>query len=227
MLQGVSFHNNPGGHIMKRLALVILAMVLASHVGYSRGAKFGIGLQGGASVSAFQDLIKDFYGVGFNVGAHFDIDIIPAFSTRFNVDYHSFSPDTDKLKDFIAFEVGIPASSIESISGGSINVISVTLNAIGKIPTRSSVVPYALFGVGIHNITLSDITGSAQGQSGSITADDIGFKEGTKFGLNFGVGSEFQMRSVVIFVQAGYTIVFTEDESNGAIPIIVGVTFGL
>ena len=212
---------------MKRLVLVILAVVLASSVSLSRDAKFGIGLQGGASVSAFQDLIKDFYGVGFNGGVHFDIDIIPAFSARFNADYHSFGSDKDKLKAAVAAEVGVPAASIDNLSGGNVNVISVTLNAMGKIPTRSSVVPYALFGVGIHNISLSDITGSAQGQSGTVSADDIGFKEGTKFGLNFGVGSEFQMKTVVIFIQAGYTIVFTEDESNGAIPIIVGVTFGL
>ena len=211
---------------MKRLVLVILAMVLVSSLGMSR-AKFGIGVQGGLSISAFQDLIKDFYGMGFNGGIHFDMDIIPAFSTRLEVDYHSFGSDKDKLKSFIAVQAGVPATSITDLSGGNINVISVMLNAMGKIPTRSSVVPYALFGVGIHNISLSDITGSAGGQSGSISADDIGFKEGTKFGLNFGVGVEFQMKNLVIFIQPAYTIVFTEDESNGAIPIYVGATFGL
>jgi hypothetical protein len=33
------------------------------------------------------------------------------------------------------------------------------------------------------------------------------------------------MKKIVLFVQAGYTLVFTEDESNGGIPIVVGVSF--
>ena len=210
---------------MKRLAIAALCIVIVAASGNAQKVSFGAGVKGGLTISAFQDLIKDFYGIGYTFGGHFDVNIVPAFGLRLGVDYYSFGADTDKLKPFVAAEAGVPVSSIESLSGGAINIFAVTVNGLGKIPTKSSVVPYGLFGVGIHNISLSDISGSAGGQSGSLSADDIGFKEGTKFGLNFGVGTEFHLKKIVLFIQAGYTLVFTEDESNGGIPIVVGVSF--
>lgn len=210
---------------MKRLAILVLCVGLIAATADAQKVKFGAGVQGGVTISAFQDLIKDFYGIGYTFGGHLDVNIIPAFALRLGVDYHSFGADTDKLKPFIAAQAGVPAASIENLSGGSINILAVTVNGLGKIPTKSSIVPYGLFGVGIHNISLSDIKGSAGGQEGSLTADDIGFKEGTKFGLNFGLGTEFQMKAFVLYIQAGYTLVFTEDESNGGIPVVVGISF--
>ncbi len=212
---------------MKRLVMVILALCLATSVGVSRDPSFGVGVHGGASISAFQSLISDFFGVGYNFGGQLDVNVIPAFAIRLSVDYHSFASDKDKLKPFIAAFVGVPASSLTDLSGLNLNVIAVTANALGKIATRSSVTPYALVGLGIHSISLSDGTGMSQGVTGTLTADDIGFKEGVKFGLNFGVGTEIRMRSVVLFIQAGYTLVFTEDETNGAIPIVLGASFGV
>jgi opacity protein-like surface antigen len=212
---------------MKRLAMVLMAFCLAPSVSVSRDPSFGIGVHGGASISAFQDFISDYYGIGYTVGGQFDVIVIPAFAIRLNVDYHSFASDKDKLKPIIANLVGVSASSLTDLSGGNVNVFAVTANAIGKIPTRSAVSPYAMFGVGIHSISLSDLTGSSGGVSGSVSADDLGFKTGTKFGLNFGIGTEIKLRRVVVFFQAGYTLVFTEDETNGAIPIVAGISFGV
>jgi len=210
---------------MKRVAVFALCLILVAGSAEAQRVKFGVGAKGGVTISAFQDLIKDFYGIGYTFGGHFDANIIPAFGLRLGVDYYSFGVDTDKLKTLVASKVGVPVTSIESLSGGAINIFAVTINGLGKIPTGSNIVPYGLFGVGIHNISLSDIKGSAGGQAGTLTADDIGFKEGTKFGLNFGFGTEVQMKKIALFVQVGYTIVFTEDESNGGIPIVVGVTY--
>ena len=210
---------------MKRFAILAVCLGIVAGSADAQKVTFGAGVKGGVTISAFQDLIKEFYGIGYTFGGHLDANIVPAFSLRLGVDYYSFGADTDKLKPFVAAEAGVPVTSIDNLSGGSINIFAVTLNGLGKLPTKSSIVPYGLFGVGIHNISLSDITGSAEGQEGSLSADDIGFKEGTKFGLNFGVGTEFHMKKIVLFVQAGYTLVFTEDESNGGIPIVVGVSF--
>ncbi len=214
---------------MKRLTLILLAIMLVDGTSLARDPKFGGGVHGGISISAFQELISDAYGIGPTFGAHGDLQIIPAFTVRLGVDYHTFSPDDDKLKALVGAVLSLDPSTIASISGGSINVFAVTVNGIGRVQTRSSVTPYGLLGLGIHSISLSDIKGSTTtGQEGTLTEDDVNFKGGTKFGLNFAIGSDFRIaRSVTLFIQVGYTIVFTEDESNGAIPILAGVTFGL
>jgi opacity protein-like surface antigen len=214
---------------MKRLAFIVLAVIVAGSSSLARDPKFGAGVHGGISISAFQELISDAYGIGPTFGAHGDLQIIPAFTARLSVDYHTFSPDDDKLKALVGAVLSLDPSTIASISGGSINVFAVTVNAIGKVPTRSRVTPYGLFGLGIHSISLSDIEGSTTtGEQGRLTEDDVDFKGGTKFGLNFAIGSDFKVgKSVTLFFQIGYTLVFTEDESNGAIPILVGVTFGV
>ena len=214
---------------MRRLTFVLLAVLLVGGSSLARDPRFGGGVHGGISVSAFQELISDAYGIGPTFGAHADLQIIPAFTTRLSVDYHTFSPDEDKLKALVGAVLSLDPSTIASISGGSINVFAVTVNGIGRVQTQSPVTPYGLFGLGIHSISLSDIEGSTTtGQQGTLTEDDVNFKGGTKFGLNFAIGSDFRVaRSVTLFVQVGYTLVFTEDESNGAIPILLGFTFGL
>ncbi|MCK5574031.1 MAG: outer membrane beta-barrel protein [Bacteroidetes bacterium] len=214
---------------MKRLALIVFTVIVAGSTSLARDPKFGGGVHGGISISAFQELISDAYGIGPTFGAHGDLQIIPAFTARLSVDYHTFSPDDDKLKALVGAVLSLDPSTIASISGGSINVFAVTVNAIGKVQTRSRVTPYGLFGLGIHSINLSDIEGTTTtGEQGKLTEDDVDFKGGTKFGLNFAIGSDFKVsKSVTLFFQIGYTLVFTEDESNGAIPILVGVTFGV
>ena len=211
---------------MKRIAVTLFALLFL--YSSSLGQKVAVegGVHGGASISAFQDLISDFYGVGYTAGGHLDVNIVKSFSARLSADYHAFPSDKDELKPALGALFGVEPSSITGLEGGTISVFAVTLNALGKVPTSNLVTPYALFGLGIHSINLSDITGSANGESGTVTADDLDFKEGTKFGLNFGFGTEFKLRGFKLFVQAGYTLVFTEDESNGTIPIILGISLG-
>ena len=221
----VSYHNLQE-EPMKNLGVILAVVLLASRPSAAKDPTFAIGLHGGPAISAFEDLISDFYTIGFGGGAHVDVNIAPFFSLRLNGEYFTFPSDKDKLKAAIAPMFGLQASDISNADGGAINVVIVTLNALGKIPTNSAVTPYALFGLGIHTISLSDLTGSVMGQSGTVTADDLGFKEGTKFGLDFGFGLDFQAsRSASISVEFKYVLVFTEDNSNGAMPITVGASF--
>jgi opacity protein-like surface antigen len=213
---------------MKRLAMILLALIVVGNTSLARSPRFGGGVHGGISISAFQELISDAYGIGPTFGAHGDLRIIPAFTVRLAVDYHTFSPDEAKLKALVGAVLSIDPATVSSISGGSINVFAVTVNGIGRVRTGSRVTPYGLLGLGIHSISMSDIEGTTTaGDQGKLTEDDVNFKGGTKFGLNFAIGSDFMVsKSVTLFFQVGYTLVFTEDESNGAIPILVGVTFG-
>ena len=124
----------------------------------------------------------------------------------------------------MATQFGLQASDIASLSGGNISAFIVALEALGKIPTNSIVTPYALFGLGIHNISLSDLSGSDKaGRTATITSDDIAFNGGTKFGLDFGLGFEFRVsRSVSLTTEFKYVLVFTENNTNAAMPITIG-----
>ena len=91
------------------------------------------------------------------------------------------------------------------------------------------VTPYALFGFGIHSLSLSDLSGSNKaGQSASLTSDDVHFNGGAKFGLDFGVGFEFKVNPAVsLSAEFRYVLVFTENNSNAAMPITFGANFHL
>ena len=213
---------------MKVLCVTLVAILLVVYPSTAKDVTVSLGLHGGPAISAFEDLISDFYTIGFGGGAHVDVNVAPFFTLRLNGEYFTFSSDKEKLKAAIAPQFGLQPSDISDAGGGAINVVIVTLNALGKIPTKSAVTPYGLFGFGIHSISLSDLTGSVMGQSGTITADDIGFKEGTKFGLDFGFGLEFQAsKTANISVEFKYVLVFTENNSNGAMPITLGASFVL
>ena len=213
---------------MKILCATLVAILLVVYPSTAKDVTVSLGLHGGPAISAFEDLISDFYTIGFGGGAHVDVNVAPFFTLRLNGEYFTFSSDKEKLKAAIAPQFGLQPSDISDAGGGAINVVIVTLNALGKIPTKSAVTPYGLFGFGIHSISLSDLTGTVMGQSGTITADDIGFKEGTKFGLDFGFGLEFQAsKTANISVEFKYVLVFTENNSNGAMPITLGASFVL
>jgi len=214
---------------MKSIAAILVAGALLMSRANAQDVRFSFGPQAGIAISAFEDAWKDFYGMGYGGGVHADADIARFFSARLNVEYYSFASDKDKLKPLVASGFGLTASDIASLSGGNIGAFIVEMEAIGKIPTKSSVTPYALFGVGIHSLSLSDLSGSDKsGRSATLTADDVKFDGGTKFGLDFGIGCEINLNhSVALTVEARYVLVFTANNNNAAMPITVGANFHL
>jgi len=211
---------------MRSVTAIVAFILLTNMVNAQQRVTFGAGAQAGIAIEAFQASIKDYYSIGYGGGGHFDVNFMPALTTRMNIEYYSFASDKDKLKQQLAPLYGVQPGDITGLSGGTIGVFIVSLNAIGRVPTGTNVSPYGLFGLGIHSISLSDLSGSAFGQTGTLTAEDLGVKTGTKFGLNFGVGVDMRVaRGVNLNLEFKYVLVFTEDETNAAMPIMVGVTF--
>jgi len=214
---------------MRKAAAVILTIVFFAAMGRAQNVKFSVGPQAGIAIEAFESPWSDYFGAGFGGGAHADVDIIKFFSVRLSVDYYTFASDKDKLKTLIADYYGILPSDISSLSGGNVGAFNVSMQAIGKIPTPSSVTPYALFGIGIHSLTLSDLNGTSPTYgSGTITSDQVNFDGGTKFGLDFGFGIEYAAsRQVSLMAEFRYVLVFTKIQNNGAMPITIGANFHL
>jgi opacity protein-like surface antigen len=129
------------------------------------------------------------------------------------------------------------------ITGGAISFFNVTFNTIGKLPTGTNVAPYALFGFGFHSVSMGDISGKGPTNSAgtygpdldksghaiiitySANERDMGIKLGTRFGVNFGAGVDFRVKpDVNLDLGFRYILVFTDEESNGAIPITLGAS---
>jgi opacity protein-like surface antigen len=203
------------------LAITVVLLILAGSA--SGQMKFGGGAQVGVSFSSFPKPVSDYFGTGFGFGAHGDLDIMKYFAARLNVDYHMFPSNKDKIKNDVAQQANVAASDI-GIDGLNGSVVGITANGLGKIPTKSPFTPYGLIGLGIHIISISDGKVTYQGQA--VPNANIKGNTETKFGLNFGAGTEYALGQLKLYLELKYVLIFTSDNSTSHFPVMVGVTFG-
>ncbi|HCV42622.1 MAG TPA: hypothetical protein DGH68_03990 [Bacteroidetes bacterium] len=210
---------------MKKTLVVICAWLALSSVA-SAQLSFDGGAHVGMAISSFPKPLKDYYGTGLLFGGHGELNIMKYVSVRLNLDYVSFSSDKDKIKGVLATQYGVQASDIV-FDGLATKDFSVFIDGLGKIPIQGSpITPYGLVGLGLNFLSASDGTityqGTAQPQL-TIKGDSS-----TKFGLDFGAGSEFRVASKVkLFLEFKYVLIFTENESTSYMPIVVGGSFGI
>ena len=100
------------------------------------------------------------------------------------------------------------------------NMVTVTGNALYHFPVSSTntMRPYLLGGLGIYNY-------KAGGSFSGGGADISGSERRTKFGLNGGIGSTFQLSGFQTFAEARYHYVFEDGGSLQLIPISFGIMF--
>ncbi len=206
---------------MKKLLLVLLCIVLISGLSPAQ-VKFGAGPHVGFSFSSFPEGIKDFYGFGFGFGAQGEISIMKYVGARLNFDYHIFPSDKTKLKSLqVTDQFGNPLT-ITDVTGGNISIVGITANGLGKIPTGSIVTPYGLFGLGLHILSISDLTIKADGAEGTLKL----MSSETDFGLNFGAGADVKVaKNLTLFGEFKYVLIFTKDNNSSHIPITFGANY--
>jgi opacity protein-like surface antigen len=206
---------------MKRIALLVVCIAIGVAASTAQ-VRFGGGAHGGLSFASFPQPVNQFFGVGFGGGAHADMNILPFLGLRLNFDYTTFASDKSKLKEQFSVTDGNGNPVPFTVEGLHATILGITANAIGKIPTGSSVTPYGLLGMGLHIGSNSDLKIISNGNTLFTSSSE----SSTNFGLNFGAGSEFGIggRSK-LFVEAKYVLIFTSGNSTGHIPVTVGVTF--
>ena len=210
---------------MKNILTIVCCGVLASSVATAQ-LSFGGGGHAGVAFSSFPKAISDYYGTGFVVGGHGDLNIIKYVTVRLNLDYASFASNKTKIAEILANQNNVAASDID-FSGLNTSDFSIFVNGLGKIPIQGSpLTPYGLFGFGLNFLSASDGTVSYRGTpqpQATIKGDSS-----TKFGLDFGAGTDFALnRSVKLFFEFKYVLIFTENESTSYVPLVVGVTLGV
>jgi Outer membrane protein beta-barrel domain len=206
------------------LAILVTLCVLSQASGQ---VKFVGGVHGGLGFSSFPKPANDYYGSGFLFGAHGEIALVKFLTLRLNIDYASFPSDKTKLAQLLAQSNGVAASDIV-FSGLNTTDFSVFLDGLVTLPIQGSrITPYGLAGLGLNFLSASDGTltyqGVAQPQA-TIKASE----SATKFGINFGAGSQFSLaRTISLFIEVKYVLIFTDVANTSYIPIVVGVSFGV
>lgn len=205
---------------MKKLSFVVVCLIVILGQSFASGP-IGFGVQAtGASLNVAEPL-KSVYSTGFGGGAHLDINLPVLFSIRVAADYTVYSPDNEKYRSVIASVIPGSVAPDYSIDGGKISIFSASANgklSILPIPILS---PYVTAGVGVGSISFSDITVKYRGNTlGTVP----GPKTGTNASVNFGAGVDLNV-VVTLYLEAKYTIIFTEGESSSFIPVSLGITF--
>jgi len=209
---------------MKRLALLFSVVVMTSTISLAAGPLVSFGAHGNFASLNVPDPLKSVYGAGFGGGLHLDLRF-GFLSVRLNGDYTSFGADENTLRGVIYNQAGGPASgAVESqigVDGGRIGIISFALNGKFNLP-EAKVSPYIVVGLGSGTLNMSDLHVTYQGApvSGVSAAETV-----TKLLSNAGVGVDFNLGPVSMFLETKYTWIFTENEASTYLPITLGVTF--
>jgi len=204
---------------MKKILFVLSTVILCSSVSFA-GGLIGFGVQATGAALNVPEPLKAVYGVGYGGGAHLDINLPVLFSIRIAGDYTTYSPDNGKFAGVLAaINPGVTASGF-SIDGGRISIFSASANGKLALPTPV-LAPYLTAGAGIASVSSSDITVKYQGLP---FAGAAGAKSATNASINFGAGVELSL-VLTLYLEAKYTIIFTEGESSSFVPVSLGVTF--
>jgi opacity protein-like surface antigen len=205
--------------------LLTLAIALAVVFGTTSAhadVRFGGGAHTGLSFASFPEPANQFYGMGFGGGLNGDVTIIDALTLRLNLDYTRFSSDKEKVKGLFTVTDGLGNPLPFEASGLDATVLSATANAVGRITTGSVVQPYGILGFGLHVMSASNVKIVSGGQT--LLDQSVG-DSSTRFGLNVGAGTEFLVGPAKLFLEAKYTLIFTDGGTASNIPLTFGVSF--
>ena len=208
---------------MKRLvraAAAALALTASASVAEAQGP-ISFGLAGGISIPSGEannvgDVSLD-YGDIYDTGYHitlvmgFKAPMVP-FGLRGEVMYTKFNGN-DQISN------GVPEE------GPGISIFSVHVNGLFELPLPIAK-PYLIGGLGIYSSKQEDTGSSNQPQ----------VDRQNDFGLNFGIGTKFQLTGLSTFVEVRYHLVFNsqdQDPDQGLdarenfkfIPITFGIMF--
>jgi len=216
---------------MRQTGLAVLLFVLGvssaqAQMTFGGGAAFGISSWGYNYQFAAdpQRQEVDLIGSGFIFGGHGVMNINKFFSVRLNLDYSTYSADTDVLGDVAfryleQFNPGIQRSTFH-IEGNDASVFAITANAIGKYPL-GAFAPYALAGIGVHIASFSDVTAQYGTQPLPTTAGEFQIKGKTSFCFNGGLGVEYRLKFMRIFLELYYS----GASESSYMPFMVGATY--
>lgn len=206
---------------MKRSTLTIAALVLAAAGASSAQAQSAaaspahFGLSAGGTLTAGD--LSDSHNSGFNLNGMVEFrGAASPTAFRAEVGYHGLAGKSVSFTD--------PSFGTFSAKADNLSMITGTANGVfGFTAPTATVRPYLIAGLGVYNF-----------KSGGSFTSNLGSASGserlTKFGLNGGIGTTFQLSGFNTFAEARYHFVFSKNDNDGTsnlqfIPISFGIMF--
>jgi len=161
------------------------------------------------------------FGTGLTFGGHGDLNVNKYFTGRFSIDYSMFGADNNAIKDLLVRANPNADPALISFDGNDASVFSISVNGIGKLPVGGGFSPYALLGIGVHMASFSDAKVTYQGTPQPNASSSVKIESKTGFAVNFGLGLEYKLKFMKLFLDMQYTAA----SGSGFLPITIGATF--
>jgi len=203
---------------MKVIIISTLLLLASATTAFGQGTNgLELYLNSGISFPSNPDEFADYWSTGFNFGGGAGYSVDPNLTLVAYFDYNDFNFDDERfLEDYGFTGYGI------SITGGEASSITLSGNLkVTLLPSPEPVRPYLLGGVGWTRISIGDVT--IYGPGGSVTVEG---ESETAFSVLLGAGIDFTLtEGMDLFIQGGYSIAFTEEESTEIFPVKLGIKF--
>jgi len=207
---------------MKRTTLAVAALVLtavgasAARAQSAAASPVHFGLSAGGTLTSGD--LSDSHNSGFNVNGLLEFrGMSSPLALRAEVGYQNLAGKSVSFTD--------PDFGTFSAKADNASIISGTANGVFGFPTAptTTVRPYLIGGLGVYSAKSG---GSVSGDLGEFS----GSERITKFGINGGIGTTFQLSGFNTFIEARYHHVFSKDDEDGTpniqfIPISFGIMF--
>ena len=208
------------------LAVVVLVSVQVSDAQMTFGGGAHVGMAGWGSPKykwegdpANQEI--SLFGTGFTFGGHGDMNINKYFTERFSIDYSMFAADNDAIKQLFVRANPNADPNLIAFDGNDASVFSISLNSIGKLPVGGGFSAYALLGIGVHMASFSEPKVTYQGTPQPNASSSVKIENKTGFAVNFGLGLEYKLKFMKLFLDIQYTAA----SGSGFLPITIGASF--
>jgi opacity protein-like surface antigen len=208
------------------LAVLVVAYVQLSdaQMTYGGGAQVGMAAWGSPKYKWEGDPANQeisLFGSGFTFGGHGDMNVNKYFTERFSLDYSMFAADNDAIKQLFVRANPNADPNLIAFDGNDASVFSISLNSIGKLPVGGGFSPYALLGIGVHFANFSDPKVTYGGTPQQNASNSVKLDSKTGFAVNFGLGIEYKLKFMKLFLDIQYTAA----SGSGFLPITIGATF--
>ena len=184
-------------------------------------------LCGGLSLPHAPEVFKKGSSNGFNMGGGINYRVKRQIAFQALVNYDRFPLDEEGVLDQTAEEFGSVLSSL-SIQGADASFLSVSGEFIFSfIGLPNTATPYAIAGMGMARISVSDVTISGSFLGADFTETTEGISETNPLAF-FGAGVYIPLdERIGVLVEGRYQFIFREDERTNFVSLRGGVRIGL
>ena len=196
------------------LMIIILPFIILS----AQENKYTLLLNAGISIPSIPSGFSNNWQTGFTVGIGIGYNTSTYSHIIVQFNYYNNQLDKDSYIERIA-----GGKSALDAEGGSTSIVTANIMYKPSFNSSGTIIPYLIFGIGLMNISKSNITVSVYSESFLVEGESNVY-----FSLMGGAGVDiFVSKYLILFAEANYYVGFKEDETVGFIPIRLGLSIKL